>query len=251
MWFVDPRKLAMVDHVDNALLRRIGAVTALKRSDRDLLDSLIGEAHRVPADKCMARRGSHPREVFIVLGGWAYTSWPVDSERRQILEIKLEGEMIGLTENARDGGWQSDVHTLTGCTIATFPRERLRRIFDSSARLTELLFLMLREERRELVNHLVLIGRHDAYSALANLILSLNWRLDMEGGKAELMEWPLTNRHVADLLGITPVHVSRTLGRMRADRVVDAGQRQLRILDRAHLEKAAGCRVRRQEPDQD
>lgn len=50
---------------------------------------------------------------------------------------------------------------------------------------------------------------------------------------------PANQDHIADALGITPVHVNRTLRSFRASRLIEIERRRARILDRAALDRVA------------
>jgi len=79
---------------------------------------------------------------------------------------------------------------------------------------------LMAENRWRADRHIAALGRFDAYSRIALFLLGIYNRLR----RAELINRPTFNLHltqdeVADHLGMTPVHVSRTLHRLRQDKV--------------------------------
>lgn len=76
------------------------------------------------------------------------------------------------------------------------------------------------------------VGRRDAYGRLAHLFCELALRLDSVGlcpnGRCQ---FPVTQTDLADATGLTPVHVNRTMQRLRADKLISTHGTELRILD--------------------
>ena len=110
----------------------------------------------------------------------------------------------------------------------------------SSPRIAALLFLISQEERVRLMDRLASIGRTDAISRLAELILQLHARVvcsDPDSG--DTFHAPLTQSELADLTGLSKVHVNRTLQQLRKDKIVRWTSRSVTILDGAKLRELA------------
>src|SRR2546430_648106 len=55
------------------------------------------------------------------------------------------------------------------------------------------------------------LGRRAAQTRLAHFLCEVTYRLQLSGsGARDEFEFPLTQRELADLLGLSPVHVNRT-----------------------------------------
>ncbi len=76
------------------------------------------------------------------------------------------------------------------------------------------------------------LGRRPANSRLAHLMCELKVRLETaeltEGLSYEL---PLTQTELAEILGLTPVHINRTLKELRETGVVTIRNRMVEIAD--------------------
>lgn len=66
---------------------------------------------------------------------------------------------------------------------------------------------------------IVRLGCLDAYEKTANLLLEIAERLG--AGEGESIEFPLTQELLADLLGLSQVHVNRTLQQLRRDKLIE------------------------------
>lgn len=84
------------------------------------------------------------------------------------------------------------------------------------------------------------IGRRNAYGRLAHIIMELYLRLEFVGrATADEFILPLTQEHLADLLGLTNIHINRILGRLKRDGLIAADGKVVKILSREKLMKAA------------
>lgn len=70
---------------------------------------------------------------------------------------------------------------------------------------------------RLLDTRILALGKLNAESTIVHLILSIRDRLVLLGAAREqVLPWPLTQEQIADCLGMTSVHVSRTFKRLAA-----------------------------------
>jgi CRP-like cAMP-binding protein len=84
------------------------------------------------------------------------------------------------------------------------------------------------------------VGRRDAYTAIAHLLCEIALRMEVAGlGKAESYELPLTQEQLADAVGLTSVHVNRTLMRLEAEGHIRRSKRLITIDDWPSLAKIA------------
>jgi CRP-like cAMP-binding protein len=65
------------------------------------------------------------------------------------------------------------------------------------------------------------VGRRDAYTRISHLLCEFALRLKVAGlGEATDYELPMTQEHIADCTGLTPVHVNRTLKIIEAEKLI-------------------------------
>ena len=84
------------------------------------------------------------------------------------------------------------------------------------------------------------LGQRPAISRMAHLFCELHVRLGIVGRTTDRMfEFPLTQRELSGCLGLTVVHVNRTLQELRRRRIIEAENRQVTILDKLALEALA------------
>ena len=85
------------------------------------------------------------------------------------------------------------------------------------------------------------VGRRDARARIAHLLCEFARRLELAGlTNGEGYELPMTQEHLADATGLTPVHVNRTLKRLEKEGLVVRNRRHVGIPDWEQLRAVAG-----------
>jgi len=93
-------------------------------------------------------------------------------------------------------------------------------------------------EQRDVEERVVNLGRQTAEERLCHLLLGLANRLSGHRLRADHpYAFPLLQRHIADLTGLTFVHVSRVLTELRNARVVDVSYGSMTIMSVAELKQ--------------
>jgi len=86
------------------------------------------------------------------------------------------------------------------------------------------------------LGHITRLGRLSAYERIADLMLEVYERLTAAGlTHGHSFHMPLTQDTLADALGLTSVHVSRTMQSLRQDGVLSMDSRTVTLNDPARL----------------
>jgi CRP-like cAMP-binding protein len=140
---------------------------------------------------------------------------------RQTLDIYLPGDVIGI-ETAYLGANAAEVRALSPLVVAVADLHSFTRALAMPG-FAESVVEILAQQQRRLENRIVRLTRLGAESRIAAFFLDILHRLGCpEEGLC--MHLSLTQRDLADLLGLTPVHVNRVLHRL-ADRGILSFQR--------------------------
>jgi CRP-like cAMP-binding protein len=86
---------------------------------------------------------------------------------------------------------------------------------------------------------LIWLGRKPAGARLAHLLCEIACRSGSSRRESDDFEFPLTQRELGDILGLSTVHVNRVLQQLRSGKLVDLSRGRLIIRDRAGLYQAA------------
>lgn len=157
--------------------------------------------------------------VILIRGGFAYRSSVLDDGKRAILDVLVPGDIVGL-DHVLLARPASEIIAANRVTYNELDPARLRTLMaDPCIALSVMALLAEARWRSDRLS--ATIGRLDAEARLAALVLSIHDRLRGRGLINHLsFNLPLTQEQIADHLGLTLVHVNRTLRRMREERLV-------------------------------
>lgn len=170
--------------------------------------------------------------------GVAYRSFAMPDGRRSIVDILLPGDIIGL-DHAVLGRSGHEVIAANRVGYRQLDAAVVRALM-ANPQIALRALALAGEARWRVDRHLVEVTRFDARGRIAALLLSVYERLRRRELIARpTFNLPLTQEQLADHLGITMVHVSRTLRRMREERLVIVERQVVIILDLEELRRAA------------
>jgi CRP-like cAMP-binding protein len=184
-------------------------------------------------------QGTNSAHLYTVLSGWAFRYKTLPDGRRQILNFSLPADLLGLQGSISDE-MQHSVETLTDVKLCVFPREKLWELYRDYATLSfDITWLAAREEQL-LDEHLLSVGRRTSLERVAHLLLHLYTRAEQAGlAKNGAVQFPFTQQHLADTLGLSLVHTNKTLKRLLSTKCVSWKDRRFEVVDREALSKIA------------
>ena len=211
--------------------RAFAAYGTLAFRESQGIERLRREVRRVKAKRIIHREREAFDAVYTLFDGWAFRFRLLDDGRRQIFSFLLPGSPIGLPLHG-SSRTQFSVQALTDVTLCVFDRAELADYLGSVGSgwsSLETCYAHLCEANDE---RLIDLGRRSARERIASFILGLRERLRGQGRVVnETIYFPLKRQHIADALGLTPVHVGRVLGQLVAERAISLGRDSLTVLD--------------------
>jgi CRP/FNR family transcriptional regulator len=193
----------------------------------------------VQAGTSILLQGTNSAHLYTVLSGWAFRYKTLPDGRRQILNYALPSDLIGLQGSVNDE-MQHSVEALTDVMLCVFPREKLWDLYTNYPTLAfDITWIAAREEQI-LDEGLLNVGRRTSMERLAYLLLTMFQRAEEVGlTKGNSIQFPFTQQHVADTLGMSLVHTNKTLQRLNATKTMRWKERRFEILDREALASLA------------
>ena len=184
--------------------------------------------------------GANSAHLYTILSGWAFRYKTLSDGRRQILNYALPADFIGLQGSVADE-MQHSVEALTDMMLCVFPREKLWDLYTGHPALAfDVTWLAARQEQI-LDENLMNVGRRSALERTAYLLLHLFVRAEeLALTKGNTIQFPFTQQHVADTLGMSLVHTNKTLKRLAASKAMRWKDKLFEIVDRDALMKIAG-----------
>lgn len=201
--------------------------------------AMVAEVREYRADQVVVRRGQDLKESVLLIDGWVARTKDLPDGGRQISELQFAGDFTdihGLTLKKLD----HNISTITACRVALVPHDRLRSTLDSFPHLARIYWLMTNIDAAIHREWTVSLGRRSALGRMAHLFCEIRERLRVVGSaQDDSYEFPLTQQELGECLGLTAVHVNRTLQELRRRKLIELENRRARILDLPRL-KAAG-----------
>jgi CRP-like cAMP-binding protein len=175
--------------------------------------------------------GGHADCVYFNHDGWFARYKILHRGSRQIMDFILPGQIFGLPACMFQRAPFS-VLAITDANVSAIPFDMIDNVFERDLALAKALFWSAIQEAAILGEHLVDTGRRSASERVSHLLLELCVRLNRSRGAGDAtFSIPLTQELIADALGLTTVHVNRTLRALREAGLVAVDRRSVTILD--------------------
>jgi CRP-like cAMP-binding protein len=201
--------------------------------DRERLGAIPLRRRRFDAEEALQFQDDKAPALFIVDQGWAAAVRELSDGSAQILDLFLPGQIIGLREVA-SGSTAFSCKALTEMVVHSCPKHELMEQVESSPAISARLFRTIAREEAWVMERIALLGQGDAAQGIAHLMLELADRLALAAGGTTLEEFelPLNQEQIGSVIGVTSVHVSRTLGELKDQGLLEFSDGRVRILDR-------------------
>lgn len=178
-------------------------------------------------------------QVILIQRGIAYRSTTLPDGRRAILDLLLPGDIGGI-DSAVFGRANQTLTAANALGYRAMRAAMLRDLMGTRPVALRVAALMA-ETRWRMDRHLTAISRLDARERIGLFLLDIHDRLRRRELIARpTFNLPLTQEQIADHLGMTMVHVNRTLRRLREERLVLVAQQVVIITDIDRLRALLG-----------
>lgn len=212
-------------------VHRLSELAPLSREDVAALQSLKSQVTRVGANADIVNAGAPFEHAVLVASGLVGRYLPLVDGRRQITAIHVPGEIADLHRVATPKAG-SALQALTNASIVLVSGRELKALALASPRITHAFWVYSAVDAAVLSRWAVNLGRRQAKVRMAHLMCEIGLRME-HSGQADRSEFllELTQTQLADMLGLTPVHVNRTLKSLKEIGALAVEGRIFRIPD--------------------
>lgn len=180
--------------------------------------------------------------IYCVLNGWLAMSKMLKSGQSQIIDFALPGDIVDPA--AGDGVTSSvTVTALTDSRLAAMPYSSWAKVTRDWPELQRQVYLADAERNASRAERMLRLGKGTAEMRISYALLEFFTRLDLlnEPDSPEFYI-PLTQQQIGDYVGLSSVHVCRTLRRLNRQGVIQTRDHiHIRILNARTLAKLAGA----------
>ncbi|MET7244916.1 Crp/Fnr family transcriptional regulator [Methylobacterium sp. EM32] len=220
-------------------IRKLGRYAPLSPDDEETVRRLAHETAWVDPNRDLLIDGAESREVCVVLDGWACAYKQLEDGRRQIIGFVMPGDACGAAAVFPDVVNYS-VGTLTAVRAARIPGRALLATAETHPRILRAFWLdrlAVSAIQREWTAS---FGLYTARGRIAHLLCEIVTRLRAVGlADEDGCLLPLTQEDLGEAVGISTVHVNRTLQDLRASGLIALKRQQLVVPDFAALRAVA------------
>lgn len=202
---------------------------------RAMLHAAVMDVSRVEAGVHLVAQDLPYRHAFVLHKGWALRTRLMPDGERQIVNFLLPGDAFGLA-----GAFFAKAdHTITALTPVAVSRlnpDLVFKFITENPQFGAALFWSIALEESQLRERIVGLGRRSAEERVAHCLVDLQERLArVELGHLVAEGYPLTQQHVADAMGLSLVHVNRTLRALAKRGVIRLAPGRLFVTDPERL----------------
>ena len=217
-----------------AAIQRLQSLTSLDSRAREELANSLPRARNLKPGEELFSEGRSVGRPGLVVDGWLARVRQLPDGRRQLVSFALPGDTVGYCqfEGALASCATVALNAAQVCSLPDPDRSvSLARAYAISRSLDEV-YLMAQVTR---------LGRLNAHERTIDLLLEFYERLhsagQAEGGSFRI---PLTQETMADALGLTPVHLNRTLQQSRRAGELTWVGREVTLCNLARLASLSG-----------
>lgn len=227
-----PSKLAGV-------VRKLCGRGRLDEEDCAAILALPYNIRTLEAASYIVREGDPADSCSFVLSGFAYRQKTTWEGAQQILSIHVPGDLLDLASlflRVLD----HNIQTLTRSEIAFVPKDALKQLAFERPAVGRAMWVDALIDGSIFREWILNVGQRDARGRIAHLLCEIAVRLRVAGlEEGDDYELPMSQEHLANAVGLTPVHVNRTLQALGRDGLIERNRRHIRISDWARLTEAA------------
>jgi CRP-like cAMP-binding protein len=219
--------------------RRLESIAILSAEEKQAIKDLPVHAMNIRADQDIVREGDRPtRACFIIEGVTCAYKIAADS-RRQIVGFYLPGDAPDF-QSIHLPLLDISIATLTPSMIGFIQHIHVRELCVRMPGVATALWRQTLIDAAVFREWMTSIGQRPARARISHLLCEIYVRSRAVGlAKGTKIAFPITQLEMGDALGISTVHVNRSVQYLRRNRLIALSNGTLQILDWPGLQRIA------------
>ncbi|MGB6231808.1 MAG: Crp/Fnr family transcriptional regulator [Litorimonas sp.] len=203
-----------------------------------MLLTLFSHERTVEEGETVFEEGTEQSTFFVVLEGWFYSYAILPDGSRQIHDVYHAGDVIGLDHMSWSVSTTSVAAESNG-RLAVAPLLPARRMMFRNPHLSAIFYSLHMLTNVQLLDRITAVARLGAYESLAYFMSdAIARRKVMQADYPSELYLPLSQKFIADCLGLSAVHVSRQFNKLIENKLLRRLSRSsIQILDEDRLRK--------------
>jgi CRP-like cAMP-binding protein len=224
----------------NPLIRKLQNFVRFSEAEELELQRLVSERRfvRGPREELVSP-GNPPNRLYVVLDGWACHYKDLPNGRRQITALCLPGDLC-LDRVSVLKRMSYSVGSLTAVTLGQMRPNTVGELLVAHPRISQAMTWQSEVQASVQREWVVNLGQRGASERMAHLLCEIHMRLRLvDLAEADSCEMPLTQADLAEIMGLSAVHVNRVLQELRNAGLIVLRGRTLTIPNLAALRDTA------------
>ncbi len=216
--------------MQNPLTRKLETFALLDDDDRRLLDDVVRTARVVDAGETIIVEGDEPSEVHLVVEGLACRYKQLADGHRQIVAYMVPGDFCDMHVFLLKH-MDHSIASMSRCRIVDIPRRRMLELSSRPA-IQGALWRATMVDEAVLREWLVNMGGRSAEKRVAHFFCEMIVRLKAVGlAPGTTCQLPLTQADLGDTLGLSTVHINRTMQALNGRGLLEKKMKTLSVPD--------------------
>jgi len=196
-------------------IQKLHARHDLSREEESALRGMRWVDRRYERNQVMVRAGEELQFSMLLLSGVALRCKYAADGARQILETNIAGDFIDLHGFILHR-LEHEISAASRCNVALAPHPELKRITEQFPRLTRVLWFQTLVDAAINREWTLVLGKKRSRARVAQLFCEMQARLKIVGlANDRGYALPFNQQELADITGMTPVHLNRCLKELR------------------------------------
>jgi CRP-like cAMP-binding protein len=217
--------------MNNPLLRKLMNFTDLSDDECNAVNECCNDVREFAAREDVISQGERTGGVKLLLAGFACRYKVLEDGRRQTVAYFVPGDLCDLRVFILKR-MDHSIGAVTACKVATISPENVLKLTHNFPNLTRALWWSTLVEEAIAREWIVCVGQRSALERMAHLFCELLYRFRAVGlNQGNSCILPLTQVELAETLGLSSVHVNRTLQELRRQKLITLNGGTLTIQD--------------------
>ena len=212
-------------------LNRLELRSVLNDVDRQAVLTLPGQFELIKPNRDFVRLDDQVRHACLIASGLASSFSQVRRGERLMTALHFPGEMADLYSVVLPKS-NYTLQSITETLIYRVPHEAIHALAANSLALAQAFWHDCTIDAAVLSQRSIMNACLPAQSKVAHILCEICYRFANDSCQdGSSFEWQLTQIHLADITGMTAVHVNRVLRTIREEGAAEIVGRRMRVLD--------------------
>ncbi len=216
-------------------IRKLRARHELSRDEEAALRGMHWSPRLFERSQVMVRSGEELDHSMLLISGFALRCKFAADGARQIVEINLPGDFIDLHGFILKR-LEHEIIAASRCDIGAVPHSELKRVTEQFPRLSRVLWLQTLVDAAIHREWMLVLGKKRGRARVAQFFCEMHKRQKIVGLTGDAgYSLPFNQQELADITGMTPVHLNRCLKELRDAGLVTFRNAKVELHDLAGL----------------